>query len=174
MNTPNAAPRARQPSSFARFALAMLAAAACGAAQAGELGINVYGLSYHFDRDRAQALGVDNGVNPGLGFRYQFAEWERWRFFADAGAFRDSGRQIAAYGGVGALWQVAGGFQAGAALVVMGSDTYNDGRTFIAPLPLLAWDFGPVTLNATFFPKIARFNDIATLGFWVTLWPERW
>lgn len=154
-----------------------LAAAACLAiaapAAAGELGINFYGLSYHFDKDRAEALGVDNALNPGLGVRYRFAEWERWSFFADAGAYYDSGRNTAVIGGVGALWTVAGGLQVGAAVAVFNSDTYNDGRTFVAPLPLLAYDFGPATVNLTFFPKIERYNDVATIGFWVTLWPER-
>lgn len=160
---------------FARGALAVWLACAMPAA-AGELGINFYGLSYHFDRDRAEALGVDNEVNPGLGLRYQFAridDWERWSFFVDVGAFNDSGDNNAVIAGLGAMWKIIGGLQIGAAAVVMSSDTYNDGRTFIAPLPLLAYDFGPVTVNFTFFPKIERYNDVATLGLWVTLWPER-
>jgi hypothetical protein len=155
--------------------LAVVALAAPpGAAAADEFGINVYGLSYHFDRDRAQALGVDNEVNPGLGVRWKFAEAERWQFFADAGVFSDSGKNTAVIAGGGALWHVAGGFQVGAALAIMNSDTYNNGRTFIAPLPLVAWDLGPATINLTFFPKIERFNDVATVGLWVTLWPGRW
>jgi hypothetical protein len=158
----------------ARVLAAIALIAACGVARADEIGINVYGLSYHFDRDRAQALGVDNEVNPGLGVRWKFAETERWRFFADAGVFSDSGKNTAALAGAGALWHVAGGVQIGAALAVMNSDTYNNGRTFIAPLPIVAWDLGPVTLNATFFPKIERYNDVATVGLWVTLWPGRW
>jgi hypothetical protein len=162
------------PAALRRLLAAVALAVARGAAHADEIGINVYGLSYHFDRDRAQALGVDNEVNPGLGFRWQFAETERWRFFADAGVFNDSGRNTAVLAGAGALWHVAGGFQVGAALAVLNSDTYNDGRAFIAPLPLVAWDLGQVTLNATFFPKVERYNDVATLGFWVTLWPGRW
>lgn len=157
-----------------RLLAAVALAVACGTAYAHEIGINLYGLSYHFDRDRAQALGVDNEVNPGLGFRWQFAETERWRFFADAGVFSDSGRNTAAIAGAGALWHVAGGFQVGAALAVMNSDTYDNGRTFVAPLPLVAWDLGPVTINATFFPKIERYNDVATVGLWFTLWPGRW
>ena len=162
------------PAALLRCLAAVALVAACGTAHADEIGINVYGLSYHFNRDRAQALGVDNGVNPGLGVRWQFAETERWRFFADAGVFNDSGRNTAALAGAGALWRVAGGFEIGAALAVMNSDTYNNGRTFIVPLPLVAWDLGPVTLNATFFPKVERFNDVATVGLWVTLWPGRW
>jgi hypothetical protein len=153
---------------------AIALAIACSAASADEVGVNLYGLSYHFDRDRARALGVDNEVNPGLGFRWQFAETGRWRFFADAGVFDDSGRNTAVLAGAGALWHVGAGFQIGAALAVMNSDTYNDGRTFIAPLPVVAWDLGPATINLTFFPKVERYNDIATVGLWVTLWPGRW
>jgi hypothetical protein len=138
------------------------------------VGVDVFGLSYYFDRDRAQALGVDNGINPTLGFRYRFAEWERWTFDAQAGVFRDSGRNTTVFGGVSALWHVGGGFRVGGALAVLDSHIYNNGEAFIAPLPLASYDLGPVTFNLTFFPKIARYNDVATLGFWITLWPQRW
>lgn len=140
----------------------------------GELGINVYGLSYHFDRDRARELGYDNEFNPGLGVRYRFAEWKKWSFFADAAVFEDSGREAAKVAGVGAVWHFGGGFRAGAALVYFNSHTYNGGDAFIAPLPLASYDIGPVTVNATFFPKISKYNEIATLGLWVTFWPARW
>jgi hypothetical protein len=139
-----------------------------------DVGVDVYGLSYHFDRDRAKQLDVDNSFNPGLGVRYNFAQVERWTFFADAGAYYDSGRNTAVYGGVGALWQVVGGLQIGAALAVMDSDTYNRGKTFVAPLPLVAYDFGPVMVNLTYFPKISDYNEVATLGLWFTLWPGKW
>ena len=176
MNTPAISARARATGvAFARLLAAVaLAAVACGATRAGEIGINVYGLSYHFDRARARAIGVDNEVNAGLGVRWRFAESGRWQFFADAGVFNDSGNNTAVLAGAGALWHAGGGFQIGAALAALNSDTYNDGRVFIAPLPLVAWDMGPVTLNATFFPKIERYNDIATIGLWLTLWPGRW
>jgi hypothetical protein len=154
-------------------ALAGGLAAAPASADWRDLGVNVYGLSHHFDRDRAEQLDVDNNFNPGLGLRYDFARHERWTFFADAGAYYDSGRNTAVYGGVGALWQVVGGLQIGGALAVMNSDTYNQGGTFVAPLPIVAYDFGPVTLNLTYFPKVANFNDVATLGLWFTIWPGR-
>ena len=155
------------------FICAFALCAAAPAAVAGEWGIDIYGLSYHFNRDLAKQLDVDNSFNPGLGVRYQFAEVERWSFFADAGAYHDSGSNTAVYGGVGALWQVVGGLQIGGALALMNSDTYNQGKTFIAPLPLVAYDLGPVTLNLIYFPKISNYNEVASLGFWVTLWPER-
>jgi hypothetical protein len=149
-------------------------ATAPAAADWRDLGVNVYGVSYHFDRDRAKELDVDNSFNPGLGLRYNFAQLERWTFFADAGAYYDSGKNTAVYGGVGTLWQVVGGLKIGAALAVMNSDTYNDGDTFLAPLPLVAYDFGPVMVNLTFFPKVSKYNDVATLGLWFTLWPGQW
>ena len=155
-------------------AIALCVPAEPAAADWRDFGVDVYGLSYHFDRDRAKQLDVDNSFNPGLGLRYNFAQMERWTFFADAGAYYDSGRNTAVYGGVGALWQVVGGLQIGAALAVLNSDTYNQGKTFLAPLPLVAYDFGPVMVNLTYFPKISDYNEVATLGLWFTLWPGRW
>ena len=140
----------------------------------GELGINVYGFSYHLDQSLAKEIGTDNQLNPGLGLRYEFAKWNRWSFFADAGVYEDSGRNTAVSIGTGALWHFDGGFRAGAALALFDSKTYNASHPFIVPLPIAAYDIGPVTLNATFFPKISQYNDIATLAFWVTFWPKRW
>jgi hypothetical protein len=153
---------------------ALLAMLAFRPAQADEWGINVYGLSYHFDRDRAHALDVDNEFNPGIGARYKFAQWQRVSFFAEAGIFYDSGRNWAKVLGGAALLEVFPRFSIGGALAVFHSDTYNRGDVFIAPLPLLAYDFGPATVNLTYFPKVSDFNDVATLGLWVTLWPRRW
>lgn len=161
-------------SCLAAAATAVCTSTAQGAPQADQLGINVYGLSYHFDRDRARELDVDNELNPGLGLRYHFAEWKRWSFYGEAGVFRDSGRNAAKVLGTAALWDAGAGIHAGAAVAVFHSDTYNSGDVFVAPIPLLAYDAGPVTFNLTYFPKISRFNDVATLGFWLTIWPGRW
>jgi hypothetical protein len=154
-------------------ALAALALPPPAAADAERLGIGFFGLSYHFDRDKARSLGVDNGFNPGLGVRYRFADRERWSFDAQAAAYYDSGRNTAVVAGVSALWHVGRGFHAGGALALFDSPTYNDGRAFVAPIPLVAYDWGAFTLNATFLPKAARYNDVATLGVWVTFWPKR-
>ncbi len=139
----------------------------------GEFGINIYGLSYHFDQARAKELGDDNQINPGLGVRYGFAEWKRWSFFVDAGLFQDSGQNLAKLLGAGAMWDFGHGFRAGGALTFLNSETYNNGRSFIAPLPLVSYDIGRVTLSATFIPKVSTFNEVATLGFWITVWPKR-
>jgi hypothetical protein len=159
--------------------LIAIATAVCGLgtpslARADELGFSVFGLSYHFNRDKARQLDVDNGFNPGLGLKYRFAQYERWTFDAEGGVFRDSGSNTATYLGVTALWHVGRGFQVGGALALLNSSTYNDGKAFITPLPMLAYDVGSVTLNLTYFPRISGVNEVAALGFWVTVWPKRW
>ena len=134
------------------------------------LGINVYGLSYHLDRDRAREIGVDNEVNPGLGVRYRVPHSEKLQWILDAGAYRDSGRNTALLAGAGALWKVSEGWRLGAALAVLDSDTYNEGKTFVAPLPLATYEFRSMALNFVYLPKVSDLNEVATLGFWLTWW----
>jgi hypothetical protein len=151
--------------------IALAAVAPCALAQPGELGVNVYGLSYHFERERARELGFDNEVNPGLGLRYRLPRQD-FDWFFDAGAYRDSGRNTAVLAGGGAFWKATEHLRLGGALAFFHSDTYNDGRPFIAPLPLAAYEWGAISFNLVYFPKVSGVNDINTLGFWVTLWPK--
>jgi len=41
------------------------------------LDLNVYGFSYHPDRETAHRLNLDNEVNPGLGLHYEFSNTGR-------------------------------------------------------------------------------------------------
>ena len=134
-----------------------------------DLGINVYGLSYHLDQDKAKELGDDNQVNPGLGLRWR-AQRATWDWFADAGFYRDSGRHTAKLAGAGALWHASERLRLGGALAFLSSKTYNGGKSFIAPLPVAAYELGSVTLNMVFLPKVHEVNDINTFGFWLTVW----
>ena len=141
-------------------------------AAAGDWGVNVYGVSYHFERSRARELGLDNEINPGLGVRYRAPIDERFDWFADAGFYRDSGRNTALIAGPGVFWKPGGGLRLGGALAFFNSDSYNRGKAFIAPVPVAAYEWRTATLNVTYFPKISNFNEINTLGFWLTIWPR--
>lgn len=156
-----------------RALLILGAVCSAGGACAGDLGLNLYGFSYHFERNRAQALGYDNELNPGLGVRYRATLNGRFDWFFDAGAYRDSGRNTAVVVGPGAFWKPAAGWRVGAALAFFDSDTYNRGRSFLAPLPVFAYEWRAVTLNMVYLPKVGDLNEINTLGFWLTVWPER-
>ena len=114
-------------------------------------------------------------MNPGLGLRYRLPRKtldESFELFLDGGAYRDSGRNSAVYAGAGAFWKPTGHLRLGGALAFFNSDTYNNGKAFIAPVPLAAYEWRAVTLNVVYFPKISDVNEINTLGFWVTLWPK--
>jgi hypothetical protein len=156
---------------LARAGLVILLAASSPALAQGELGINLYGLSYHFERERAHELGLDNEVNPGLGARWRIPG-EAFDGFLDAGAYRDSGRNTAVLAGGGIFWKPTERLRLGGALAFFYSDSYNGGNAFITPLPLLAYEWRAVTANFVYFPKVSGINEINTLGFWLTFWPK--
>jgi hypothetical protein len=156
---------------LARAGLVILLAASSPALAQGELGINLYGLSYHFERGRAHELGLDNEVNPGLGARWRVPGKE-FDGFLDAGAYRDSGRNTAVLAGGGIFWKPTERLRLGGALAFFYSDSYNGGNAFITPLPLLAYEWRAVTANFVYFPKVSGINEINTLGFWLTFWPK--
>ena len=139
-------------------------------ATAQQLGVNIYGLSYHFDRERAQRRGLDNEVNPGVGLRYRVLHSERLQWIFEAGAYHDSGRNTAVVAGAGALWRLSAGWRLGGGLAALQSDTYNRGEAFIAPFPLAAYEFRRATLNFTYIPRASRVNDIPVLAAWLTWW----
>jgi hypothetical protein len=155
-----------------RCALAVCAAAAlaiCAPAARAELGLNIYGASYHFDRDKARERGLTHEVNPGLGLRWRAAH-EMVDVFADAGVYRDSAAHTAKIAGAGALWHAGDHLRLGGALALFKSETYNHGDAFIAPVPLAAYELRRVTFNLVYFPKWRDTNPTNQVGAWVTIW----
>ncbi|HWD23394.1 MAG TPA: hypothetical protein VG591_09725 [Burkholderiales bacterium] len=143
---------------------ALLALLVFPAPALADVGVNLYGLSHHFDRARARELKVDNGVNPGLGLRYRIAHSERLEWIFDVGAYRDSGRDTALIAGAGGLWHATSRLRLGAALALFDSDTYNRGRTAIAPLPVAGYELGRATLNVVYLPRVSEINEAGYAG----------
>lgn len=148
----------------------LVAMMASNSAQAGDWGVNVYGLSYHWDREVAKNNDWDNEFNPGLGLRYRMGSWLKADAIIDAGAYYDSGRNTAVYAAAGLLWPLdeAKRLSLGVALTAFHSDTYNQGDAFIAPIPLLTYRFDQVTVNFTHFPKIGDINSVHTTAMFFT------
>jgi len=137
-----------------------------GAAHA-DIGLNIYGLSYHFDRDKAKELGLTHEFNPGLGIRWRRADSG---VFADAGVYSDSAANTAVVAGAGYLWRAGESLRLGGALALFRSDTYNKGDAFIAPIPLAAYEYRRVTFNLADFPKWRDTTLTNQVGAWITLW----
>lgn len=90
----------RQALAASLFSAATLVTAS---ALGGDGGVNIYGLSYHWDRDLAKQNDLDNEFNPGLGVRYHMGQWLKANAIIDAGAYRDSGRNTAVYAAEAAI-----------------------------------------------------------------------
>jgi len=142
----------------------------CTGTARADIGLNVYGASYHFDRDKARELGLTNEFNPGLGIRWRQGRSPAVDLFADAGFYEDSAKHTAKLAGGGALWHATQRVRLGGGLVLLKSETYNGGAAFIAPAPLAAYEWRRVTVNAVYFAKWRDVNRTNQLGFWLTVW----
>lgn len=151
-------------------AWATAALLACACAAHAELGLNLYGASYHFDRDKARARGLTHEVNPGLGIRWRAAEHETWDMFADAAIYSDSAAHTAKIAGGGALWHATEHLRLGGAAALFKSETYNHGNAFIAPVPLAGYELRRVMFNLAYLPKWRDQNVTNQVGAWVTVW----
>jgi hypothetical protein len=133
--------------------------------RAGELGINVFGLSLHTN------LGAgDNAFNPGVGLRYAF--WDpapRWTAFVDAGTYYDSGRHWAKYIALGMSYNVAESWHVGVGVGYAQSQTYNEGKPFFAPIPGVAFEYRRFMFNAVLLPSENSKSKVAGLAFFVTI-----
>jgi hypothetical protein len=49
------------------------------------------------------------------------------------------------------------------------SPTYNDGRPFVAPIPMLTYALGPMKLNAIYVPRYGEYNQFAVFGFYFSV-----
>jgi len=95
---------------------------------AGELGLNVFGLSLHANRSAGY-----NEINPGVGLRYAF--WHpapSWTVFADTSIYYDSRRQWAKYVALGESYRFAESWTVGVGVTYGQSQTYHHGKPFCA------------------------------------------
>lgn len=139
-----------------------------------KLDLNIYGLAYHPDRERVERDNLDNEVNPGLGLHYELRNTERSITFAEIGAYRDSGSNTATFLALGYQFKLGEHWRFGGAGAAMNSETYNHGVAFVGMFPLVTYDFGPVKVNAVYFPKVANYNEVAAFGFYVSIPLGRW
>ena len=132
---------------------------------AGGLGLNVFGLSLHFNRGAGY-----NEINPGVGLRYAF--WRpapKWEVFGDTSIYYDSRRHWAKYVAIGASYRIAESWAVGAALAYGQSATYHHGTPFVAPVPGLAFIYRGIAINTVLLPSESSNTKIQGLGFFVTI-----
>lgn len=134
-----------------------------------KLSLNIFGLSYHPDRAGIHASALDNELNPGLGLGYEVHEDERGVIGLEGGIFKDSGRNWATFAGVGYQYKLGQHWRLGADLLAFQSETYNHTRSFLAPIPRLSYDFGPVRVNAVYVPRFGSYSRYSAFGFYFSV-----
>jgi len=134
-------------------------------ASADETRINLYGASYHPDKAAAAKYKTDNEFNPGLAINRTFNN----NVFVEAGFYEDSGRNTAKFANVGYYHPFFNKkLLVGGALTLIQSDTYNQGKAFVAPIPSIALDFKKIRVHMVWFPKVTGFNEVEAFGFYVS------
>lgn len=131
--------------------------------------LNIYGLSYHPDREAARSRNIDNETNPGLGIHFEWPEDKRGNTFAEAGAYLDSGENWAKFVALGYQFRIGRRWKVGGALAAIHSRTYNNGTAFVGMIPLVTWDLRRIKLNAVYFPQFGHHNQVDVLGFYLSL-----
>lgn len=137
--------------------------------RSGKLNLNVFGISYHTDREGARASRLDNEFNPGLGLSYEVREDDRGVVGLEVGIFKDSGSAWAKFAGAGYQFKLGERWRLGADLLAIQSQTYNHTRSFLAPIPRLSYDFGSVRVNAIYVPQFGSYSRYASFGFYFTM-----
>lgn len=138
------------------------------------LHLHVFGLSYHPDRQGTRLRHLDNELNVGFGLGHRIHDNARGEANVEAGFFKDSGRNWAKFAGMGYQFKFGERWKLGADLLAINSPTYNKGRSFIAPIPRLTYDFDAVKLNATYIPRFAPLNDFAVYAIYLTVPLHKW
>jgi hypothetical protein len=134
---------------------------------ADELGLNLYGLSYHFDRETANGTEF-NEIKFGLGLNYRFAESKRFDFSLEGGMFKDSLRHKAKYVSLNVRYEVAKeAIKLGVLISAYRSDSVSENWVF-GPIPVLALRYKNVGFNFVYIPEIPDINAYDSIGFYMT------
>jgi hypothetical protein len=129
----------------------------------------VYGFAYHPDRDTVHRRHLDNEVNPGLALHYELINNPLGITFAEAGIYDDSGKNWAKFAALGYQLKFGERWRIGGAVAVLDSHTYNHGVAVIGMFPLITYDMGKIKLNAVYYPKFQKYNDVAAFGFYISI-----
>ena len=158
------------------FAALALCAALAVRARAGELGLNINGLSYHYNTkyfyDDNYVKRDLNGNNAGLGLEFIAKENAQSIWAAEAGFFKDSLYYTAKYAAAEYKhkFSFCQSLSAGVALVYFDTPSY---RIHFGPLPIIS--FRPrgvpylkdLSVNMTWFPDDSEENKSA-IAFYLT------
>jgi len=104
-----------------------------------------------------------------LGLHYELLNDAQGVTFVEAGAYYDSGRNWATFAGLGYQFKLDKHWRIGGALALVNSHTYNDGAALVGMIPLVTYDLGPIKINAAYFPRFRRYNEVNAFGLYINI-----
>lgn len=114
-----------------------------------EIGIDIYGRSYHYKNLFEKNIQNYNETNPGIGLRYTFYNLEQTFFSLHLGGYQDSLRNETKYFAINWQYSLFSFFSVGLALTYFDTESY---RLNMAPLPNASFRFHNIALNFIWFP----------------------
>lgn len=163
--------RVRSPGAWL-LGIGLLATLLAGSspAFAGRLGLNLYGISHHFDRSAADGYQF-NEANLGGGLDWVIRRGPEYTLFADVGAYRDSFRNTNRYASIAWSHALVGPLQGGLGLAIASSRTSFDGDLLMMPGPLLSLRTDRLAVHLTYAPEAIGLNGYSALATWVSVYP---
>ena len=124
------------------------------ALEKNDLGLDIYGLSYHYKGvyagDDYKKNKILNEVNPGIGLRYIFKKLNNNIFSVNFGVYLDSGENNAKYAGLNWQYYATNYFGAGISLNYFETPSYNQS---VAPIPNITLKFNKIAANLMWIPN---------------------
>ncbi len=136
--------------------------------RANSVGINIYGLSRHFDlgyrsRDRI------NEVHPGYGLRATAVSCAGHSLFIEGGTFKDTFENKAKYIAIGYKFRLWNQLRLGLMAGPYNTESINRGSTVLAVIPTLTFRVWRVTLNGVYLPRYEGINPYKIIAGYLTI-----
>lgn len=158
-----------RPAAIAAIALSLLVVSP--QARADELGINLYGLSHHGNKEGFEHL---HEFNPGAGLQWTFARSERASLETNVGIYSDSFAHANYHLSLAGRVRVAGPVDLGLQLINSVSESSDGGRPVVTPFPIVGVRTRWGTVNMAYTPEMKSINPTGLTAMYVTVYPKRW
>jgi hypothetical protein len=121
---------------------------------AGEIGVDLYGISYHYDKDMyfnkdERSRKHLEEINPGIGIRYNFFENDYLIFGIITGIYDNSEEVLTKYLGLSNKVKIYKGLSCGIDFAFFDTKSY-DQRFF--PVPTITFRYKQIALNFVWMP----------------------
>jgi len=153
---------------FSVTAICVLVFATTGKSNGRSLGVNIYGVSYHFLEDNL-SRELLNEVNPGLGIRGTWSSAHNNWTVLEAGLYEDTFENTAKYVTVGYHLRLLEGFRMGFNFGLYSSESIRNDEIIIIGVPAVSYQLSFCTVNVVYLPKFRNINPFNTLGTYLTV-----